>query len=403
MFLSSPSCVFHRSKKSFLEKISFEKIVDKTSFISSWFLLHLYFEQKLFSIFSCPFIFCVCRVISFFFFFWSFFTGVCFSTQKKGVKKSFEKHIVFFPTFSFELFLEEGTYLDPKCVEKLTFVFSSKKKSPLKNNSRFTRVEDCVREWRPSWPLLRVVTLLRESSLCAFSCHSSRPRDIRHIKPSLSFFSASLFVFCFFFRKPLCKKCSVNVFLYPFCSFSNFSNTFLTSLVRFSPKSKFSWQKIHFSSSFSCFYSHVSFPFCLSLCFCQGDLIAEDKTRHQEKWVEGSGGNGHQCLKRRSLVGVFLSMTEGLSWWTWINQGECLGWWFLARFGSNSVFLVIEWVVCDTDSPRDTRKWMLIIISLCPLSLSTFTLFMFTLLPQHLAKSYWKDWAIWGGEAEPGR
>ena len=28
---------------------------------------------------------------------------------------------------------------------------------------------------------------------------------------------------------------------------------------------------------------------------------------------EGSGGNGHQGLKRRSLVGVFLSTTEGLS------------------------------------------------------------------------------------------
>ena len=37
------------------------------------------------------------------------------------------------------------------------------------------------------------------------------------------------------------------------------------------------------------------------------------------------------------------------------------------------------------------------------LSLSTFTLFMFTLLPQHVATSYWKDWPTWGGEAEPGR
>ena len=26
---------------------------------------------------------------------------------------------------------------------------------------------------------------------------------------------------------------------------------------------------------------------------------------------------------------------------------------------------------------------------------------MFTLLPQHVAKSYWKHWATWGGEAEP--
>ena len=81
--------------------------------------------------------------------------------------------------------------------------------------------------------------------------------------------------------------------------------------------------------------------------------MAEDKTRHQEKWVQAVV-NGPQCLKRRSLVGVFLSMTEGLSWWTWINKGECLGWWFLARFGSNGVFLVIEWLVCVTQTARGT-------------------------------------------------
>ena len=34
-------------------------------------------------------------------------------------------------------------------------------------------------------------------------------------------------------------------------------------------------------------------------------------------------------------------------------------------------------------------------------SLLMFSLFMFTLLPQHVAKNYWKDWATWGGEAEP--
>ena len=33
------------------------------------------------------------------------------------------------------------------------------------------------------------------------------------------------------------------------------------------------------------------------------------------------------------------------------------------------------------------------------LSLSMFTLFMFTLLPQHVATSYPQDWATWSGEA----
>ena len=99
--------------------------------------------------------------------------------------------------------------------------------------------------------------------------------------------------------------------------------------------------------------------------------------------------------KRGLLLACFLSMTEGLSWWTRINQRECVGWLFFeARFGSNSVLLVIQWLVCDTDSPRDIREWMLSITSSCPL-------FMFSFFPEHAAKSYWKDWATWGGEAEP--
>ena len=65
-----------------------------------------------------------------------------------------------------------------------------------------------------------------------------------------------------------------------------------------------------------------------------------------------------------------------------------------------SAFLVIEWLVCDTDSPWVIRQWMLSIISIClSLSLSIFTLFMFTLLPQHVATSYPQDWATWSGEA----
>ena len=132
----------------------------------------------------------------------------------------------------------------------------------------------------------------------------------------------------------LCKCLSL-----PFCSLSNFSNTFLTSLLRLFFKIKnFMAENSFFLFSFSCFYSHVSFPFLSLLVFLS----------------RGSDSRG-QNTSPREMSGS--------------NQGECLGWWFLARFGSNGVFLVIEWLVCDTDSPRYTRKWMLIIISLC-LSLS---------------------------------
>ena len=56
---------------------------------------------------------------------------------------------------------------------------------------------------------------------------------------------------------------------------------------------------------------------------------------------EGSGGTGHQVLQREVLCWLFfffLSMTEGPSRWTRINQGECVGWLLHATFGSNSVF-----------------------------------------------------------------
>ena len=187
----------------------------------------------------------------------------------------------------------------------------------------------------------------------------------------------------------------------PFCSFSNFSNTFLTSLLRFLSKIKiFMAENSFFLFSFSCFILMFPVLFSLLMVLSRGSDGRRQNTSPREM-SEANGENGQQSLKRRSFVGVFFSMTEGLSWWTWINHGECLGWWFLARFGSNSVFLVIEWLVCDTDSPRDIRWWMLIIISLCFLCLSTLILLMFTLLPQHVAKSYWKHWATWGGEAEP--
>ena len=58
---------------------------------------------------------------------------------------------------------------------------------------------------------------------------------------------------------------------------------------------------------------------------------------------------------------------------------------------------------CVTQTARGTSAGECLSSSPNVLSLSTFTLFMITLLPQHVAKSYWKDWATWGGEAEPGR
>ena len=173
------------------------------------------------------------------------------------------------------------------------------------------------------------------------------------------------------------KKFSQKGFIFCFCSvpflFHFFLSTFfLFSIITFS---LFTFHLHPFVHPFL-IVSPVSFrSFLHSLSLSVFLFLFYDRGQHTSprEMSEGGGGNGHQCLKRRSLVGVFLSMTEGLSWWTWINQGECLGWCFLARFGSKSVFLVTEWLVCDTDSPRDMRWWMLIIISLCFFSLHSYS------------------------------
>ena len=113
--------------------------------------------------------------------------------------------------------------------------------------------------------------------------------------------------------------------------------------------------------------------FSLLMVLSRGSDSRRQNTSPREM-SEGSGGNGPQCLNRRSLVGVFFSMNEGLSWRTWINHGECLGWWFLARFGSNSVSC--DWVTCvwhrqPAGHPQVNAYHHLPLFSLSPLLLSS--------------------------------
>ena len=213
----------------------------------------------------------------------------------------------------------------------------------------------------------------RVKSVCIqLSCISAAEHPLHH---AMSHFFSS---FLFFLWKHHVKKCYVNVFLCPFVLFPIFWTLFWLLCFDCSSKSKTSWQKIHFFLfSPPCFYSHVSCPFCLSLCFCQGDLIAEDKTRHQEKWVKPMVGMVNKVWKRGLLLACFSAWPK-----VWVDGPEstrenALADDFLARLGSNSVFLVIEWLVCALESPRYTRKWMLIIISLCFLSLHFYSLYVY--------------------------
>ena len=97
-----------------------------------------------------------------------------------------------------------------------------------------------------------VLTWLKQSSLCAISCRWSRPRDIRCIKPSLSF---SLF----FLTKNKLHVSSKN-FFDTFYYFPIVNLFLLISLLQLFFKIKFPLKKVTcFLFSFPCFYFHFFF------------------------------------------------------------------------------------------------------------------------------------------------
>ena len=117
VFLSSPSCVFYRSKKVFLKKSHSKKLF---SWRKNFFYLILIFAPSLFwaktlVYFSVVLFFLRLSCYLFFLLFLFVFSGVCFSKQKKVKQISFEKIWgFFFQNTFFWTFFEEGTYFDPK-------------------------------------------------------------------------------------------------------------------------------------------------------------------------------------------------------------------------------------------------------------------------------------------------
>ena len=99
--------------------------------------------------------------------------------------------------------------------------------------------------------------------------------------------------------------------------------------------------------------------------------MTEDKTRHQEKWVEAT--------KENALADDFWLGWAAIVCFLWLSD------------------------LCVTQTAHGTPASQCLSSSpsVFSLSPSISNLFMFTLLPQHLPSSYWKDWATWGGEAEP--
>ena len=126
--------------------------------------------------------------------------------------------------------------------------------------------------------------------LILFSLHFEPQKSVK--KTFIFCFCSVPFLFHFFFQHVLCFfhhffLCSLLPYIILFISFSVL--TFFFSLI-------------------SPFFLFFSISVCVSL-----SLYDRGQNTSPREMSEGGGGNGHQCLKRRSFVGVFFSMTEGLS------------------------------------------------------------------------------------------
>ena len=163
------NCFYHLLLVSFIvrKKFSWKNLIRKNCFLEEKQKLLLspldfcsifFLRAKTLFYFPIVLLFFAFVVFFSFFFFCLFFSGVCFPNEKSCYKisRGFQHFLL--------NFWEEGTYFDPKknVFKNYHSNFSSKKNLPSKKRkkliSRFTRVEDRVRDWRPSWPLLRVVT-----------------------------------------------------------------------------------------------------------------------------------------------------------------------------------------------------------------------------------------------------
>ena len=242
--------------------------------------------EKTLSFFNCTFIFrilCVC--VSYFFFFCSAFSGVFifggFPTTKKTWKNLSLENIFFFTNFFFLNLFFGGKHYWIFCSKIIIWNFCQKKDFFKKKKTKNKNKNFFIHMRRRAHTHLKALFTIAASrdvvervSPCAFSCHWSRPRDIRCINPSLLFF---LF---FFFKK---------ILLFSNCFFSDFASQFFhgtTSLF----------------TLFISFFYLVSCPFFLSSCFVKG--IWWQKTKHVIKrnewkqWWEWSP----RSEKRRSLL-----------------------------------------------------------------------------------------------------
>ena len=143
-FLSSPSCVFHRSKKVFLKKSHLKKLFSwrKTKLLLSPrdFCSIFIFSKKLFSIFQLSFYFFAFVVLSLFSSFFDRFFLVSVFPNKKVLKRSFEKHIGFSQHFLLNFFWRREHILIQKVFKNWHLNFLQKKNSLKRKEKTYFKI-----------------------------------------------------------------------------------------------------------------------------------------------------------------------------------------------------------------------------------------------------------------------
>ena len=242
-------------------------------------------EGEIFSIFNCLFL-----ILVFFLLFLSCFSGV-FIFLIFPVNISHKK--LFCDFFLFELF-GKAKYIEQKkngsCGQKQSFEFSSNEESSFFWKKNYFHID---KRWG---------SRARLQALLTNGASRDEVEGVRSMCIPLSLIWAAghllhqaiflLFLLYIIFSKLYVeKKSSVNVFLCPLVIFANFSNICVTSF---------------FSSFHSLVFILIFLSFFFSLLlYCQGDQKAEDKTRHQDKWVKAVVGMVNKVWKGVFCWSVF--------------------------------------------------------------------------------------------------
>ena len=199
----------------------------------------------------------------------------------------------------------------------------------------------------------------------------------------LSPFSALLFFTKLYVKNNLfCECLSV-----PFCFFQFFEHisAFFAAIVLQSQH--YHGRKFIFSSFHSLVFILIFLSFFFSLLlYCQGDLKAEDKTRHQDNWVKAVVGMVNKVWKGVFCWRVFEH--DRRSELMGLDQPGRMPWLIILGKVWQQWCVSCDWVTCvwhrqPAGHPPVNAYHHLLMFSL---SLSIFTLFLFTLLLQQVAK-----------------